>query len=245
MKKILALALLLVLPLMAGGTASEAAPKRTWDEFVAEMEKKEIIEEKGPAVIAKYNTASGEEYELWKKLGGDNPAEYTKAAVTLVCRMFPDGNPANWEEVGGLVKGSERPRQLIAMDAFFTALQVLSENEEDIWGAAYLLQKFVSSSRGQLVFIDVMADGVRPVIDKIVKATGVAGVWPTTKIRGRMPLCPVYRGRITYGIAVSRDMQMMDGYARVAGNGSYAWDRDRGYFFEVVPDRDPGSCTRH
>lgn len=159
--------------------------------------------------------------------------------------MFPEGNPANWEEVGGLVKGSEKPRQLIAMDAFFTALQLLSENEEDIWGAAYLLQNFVKSSRGQLIFIDVMPEGVRPAIDKIVKATGLPGVWPTTKIRGKMPLCPVYRGRITYGIAQSRDMQMMDGYARIAGNGSYAWDRDRGYFFEVVADRDPGSNNRH
>lgn len=64
MRKTLSLAILLIIPFMLGSTASEALPKQTWDKYVAEIEKKEIIEEKGPAVIAKYNTAAGEEYEL-------------------------------------------------------------------------------------------------------------------------------------------------------------------------------------
>jgi hypothetical protein len=31
-------------------------------------------------------------------------------------------------------------------------------------------------------------------------------------------------------------MQYLDGYGSIAPNGRYAWDRDRGYVYEVMED---------
>jgi hypothetical protein len=31
-------------------------------------------------------------------------------------------------------------------------------------------------------------------------------------------------------------MQYLDGYGSVASNGKYAWDRDRGYVYQIIED---------
>jgi hypothetical protein len=51
-----------------------------------------------------------------------------------------------------------------------------------------------------------------------------------------MPLLPIYRGYITRNGADSRNLQYLDGYGSISSNGRYAWDRDRGYIYEVMED---------
>ncbi|MEG1641651.1 MAG: hypothetical protein RR272_00915 [Synergistaceae bacterium] len=238
MKKIVMM-LLVIISVFSLLSTSEAAPKQTWDEFVAKMEKKEKIETVGLPVLEQYkaNPVSGSELELWNKLWESSNAEKSRVAVTLISQMFPDGDVSRWEEIDGFIEHATlRPRQLLALDALFVAISSLSTNDKDIWAASYLLQQFSKSSAGNLKFIAEMPEGLRPTIDKIIAVTGLTGVWETTKTTGKMPLLPAYQGTITRSLADDRNMTYLDGFGRIASNGSYAWDRDRGYLYKVKED---------
>ena len=113
-----------------------------WDTFVAEMGKREKIKDTGAAIVADMLDIApqGTETELWQKLWNGEPRWRAAAAVALISRMFPDGDPSRWQEVSGFVPGkSVQPRQLIAMDAFFVAVDSLSRIPDGLWGSAYLL----------------------------------------------------------------------------------------------------------
>ena len=123
-----------------------------WDTFVAEMEKKEKIKDTGAAIVADMLDIApgGTETELWQKLWNGEPRWRAAAAVALISRMFPDGDPSRWQEVSGFApRQSVQPRQLIAMDAFFVAVDSLSRIPDGIWGSAYLLDLFGKSGMGK------------------------------------------------------------------------------------------------
>ena len=138
-----------------------------WDTFVAEMEKKEKIKDTGAAIVADMLDIApgGTETELWQKLWNGEPRWRAAAAVALISRMFPDGDPSRWQEVSGFApRQSVQPRQLIAMDAFFVAVDSLSRIPDGIWGSAYLLDLFGKSGMGKVMFIEEIPEGMDRVI---------------------------------------------------------------------------------
>jgi len=213
-----------------------------WDTFTAEMEKRSKIKDTGAAIVADMREIApqGTDIELWNKLWEGGPRWRAAAAVALIDRIFPQGDPSRWEEVSGFASGrSVQPRQLIAIDALFVAVDSLRQMPDGIWGSAYLLQQFGKSGWGKVMFIEEIPYGFDQTLKDVISTTGLTGDWSIKRIRGKMPLLPIYRGYITRNGADSRNLQYLDGYGSIASNGRYAWDRDRGYIYEVVDnDRD-------
>lgn len=210
-----------------------------WDTFTAEMEKRSKIKDTGVAIIADMRDIApqGTEIELWHRLWEGEPRWRAAAAVALIDRIFPGGDPSKWEEVSGFASNSSvQPRQLIALDALFVAVDSLRQITDGVWGSAYLLQQFGKSGWGKVMFIEEIPYGFDQTLRDIISTTGLTGDWSIKRIRGKLPLLPIYRGYITRDRADSRNMQYLGGYGSIASNGRYAWDRDRGYIYEVVED---------
>lgn len=232
--------ILVIVAVMLAVSVVPALAATDWDTFVGEMQKREKIKETGAAVLSDIRDIepSGSEAETWEKLWSGEPKWRAAAGLALVDRIFPDGDPARWEEVNGFMgsSGSRRPRQLAAMDGLFVAITALRDVPDGVWASAALLDKFGKSALGKVKFIDEIPAGMREVIDDVIAQTGLPGDWSSKKIRGKMPLLPIYRGYITRDNADSKNMQYLDGFGSMSGNGRYAWDRDRGYVYEVVED---------
>ena len=86
------------------------------------------------------------------------------------------------------------------------------------------------------MFIEEISYGLDQTLKDVISTTGLTGDWSIKRIRGKMPLLPLYRGYITRNSADSRNLQYLNGYGSIASNGKYAWDRDRGYIYEVMED---------
>lgn len=212
-----------------------------WDTFAAQMEKRDKIKVTGEAVLNDMRSIApeGSEENLWRMLWNGETRSRAAAAVALVDRMFPDGDPSRWQEVSGFLPNrGVQPRQLVAMDGLFVAVLALKELPDGVWGAAYLLDNFGKSGIGKVKFIDEIPADLKEAIAEIVAETGIPGDWSSSMIRGRMPLLPSYRGAISRDTADSRNMQYLDGYGALAANGRYAWDRDNGYVYDVVDGAD-------
>lgn len=233
-KKIVISALLVVLIL---SVTSPLFAVGTWDELVAQLEKREMVKSEGTEFLAglRREAPQGSEMELWKKLWVGEPRSRAAAGVALMDKIFPGGDPGRWEEAGGVLTSSSfRPRQLAGLDAFFVTVAVLDTIPDGEWTAAILLQSFARSGRGQVKFIEQMPEGLQKPIDSIAAKTGIGGYW-SVRVTGRpLPLLPVFGGTIRRNGAESRSLQYLDGAGRIATNGVYAWDRDKGYIYQVV-----------
>jgi len=86
------------------------------------------------------------------------------------------------------------------------------------------------------MFIEEIPEGMDRVLSEVVSSTGLPGDWSIKRTRGKLPVLPLYRGYITRSSADSRNMQYLDGYGSIASNGKYAWDRDRGYVYQIIED---------
>ena len=222
-------------------SALPASAAEDWDSFVLRMEQREKIKTAGTAVLDELRKSApqGTEEELWLATRQGDAQARAAAAVALTDRLFPSGDPARWEEVSGFFTNHRvQPRQLAAIDALFSAVTYLRELPNGVWASAYLLDRFGKSAMGRLKFIDDTPAEFRSVIDSVLAETKLMGDWGSTKIRGRLPLLPVYRGYTTRNRAESLNMQYLDGYGSIASNGRYAWDRDRNYLYEVVETDD-------
>ena len=233
---------IVLLAVTIGLFASPFFAASDWDTFTAEMEKRSKIKDTGAAIVADMREIApqGTDIELWHKLWEGEPRWRAAAAVALIDRIFPQGDPSKWEEVSGFASNrSVQPRQLIAIDALFVAVDSLRQMPDGIWGSAYLLQQFGKSGWGKVMFIEEIPYGFDQTLKDVISTTGLTGDWSIKRIRGKMPLLPIYRGYITRNSADSRNLQYLDGYGSISSNGRYAWDRDRGYIYEVVDnDRD-------
>lgn len=210
-----------------------------WDTFTAEMEQRSKIKDTGSAIVADMLDIApqGTEMELWNKLWDGEPRWRAAAAVALINKMFPDGDPSRWQEISGFVpQRSAVPRQLMAMDALFVAVDSLRKLPDGVWGSAYLLYLFGKSGMGKVIFIEEIPEGMDKVLEEIISATSLPGDWSVKKIRGKLPLLPSYRGYVTRDTADFRNMQYLDGYGSIAANGEYVWDRDKGYVYKVIED---------
>ena len=219
--------------------AMPALASSEWDAFAAEQANKEMIKEKGASVLTELRAAapSGTEEELWKMLFTGDARSRAAAGLALADRIFPDGEPSRWAEVSGFFSHrSVQPRQLAAMDGLFTAVSAMRELPDGVYASALLLGSFGKSAAGRLKFIDDIPKELRTVIDDVISKTGMKGDWSSEKIRGKMPLMPLYRGYITRNRADSDNMQYLDGLGSLASNGRYAWDREKGYIYEIIED---------
>ena len=236
MKKIV---LVMMFVLLFSVCSAPAFADDKWDAFVAKMEQQAKIKEIGLPVIEalRQSAPQGTEEELWQMSKSGEAKARAAAAVALVDKMFPGGDPSRWEEVRGfLPRRSVQPRQLLAVDALFSAVSAMRELPDGVWGSAYMLDLFGKSAMGRLKFIDDIPAELRTVLDKVIEETQLRGDWSSSVIRGRMPLLPSYRGYITRNRADSEAMQFLDGYGSLSGNGRYAWDRERNYIYEIIDD---------
>ncbi|MDL2297773.1 hypothetical protein LJC40_01310 [Synergistaceae bacterium OttesenSCG-928-D05] len=237
MKKKISLAIALFFCLISFATPLLAA--QSWDDLVAGMQQQEDIKQKGAGIVDQLRAQApvASETQLWNALWVGDTMSRATAGVALMDKIFPGGDPSKWEQVQGFLSNtSYQPRQLAALDGLFVAVASLNAIPNGEWGAAYLLSQFGKSGRGKVYFIEEVPAEFRPVIDSVVSKTGLRGDWSTVRSRGRMPLLPVYRGIISRNGVESRQMQYFDGFGSMANNGRYAWDRDRGYFYQVVED---------
>lgn len=235
MKKLIALMTAAVLAAAFCGTAFAGDD---WDTLVAQMESRQKIKTEGPAFLAQIAllAPSGSDRELWE-LSCSAPAVQTRAAASaaLVKKWFPEGDPANWQQVKGFFPPSSYvPRQIVAVNALFNAVTALSQMPEGKYAAAWLMRQFAQSSMGKLIFIDNMPAPFRKTLDELIAETGMGGYWASSKIEGPYPFVPVYGGVRTYDYAVSRGLQFLDGFGGVSVSGPYAWDRARGAVYRIV-----------
>lgn len=215
----------------------------TWEDRFAELEKeqtnKEMIRFVGDKFLAELREEApqGTELDLWKRLWVGVPFDRAAAGAALMYRVFPDGDPGRWEEARGFLSNtSYKPRQLAGMDAFFVTVAALDEVPGGEHAAAFLLNSFSKSARGMIYFIEQLPQGLQVPIASIVAKTSLRGDWSARSVSGSLPLLPVFRGSISRDVAESRRLIYLDGAGRIAGNGYYAWDRNRGYLYRVVED---------
>ncbi len=234
MKKIIT-AVILTLVFSAAAFADSS-----WDKTLTAVNNSIRIREDGAKVLKTYANLKAnpkDEYKLWQQLSTARGEQRTIAAMTLVNTMFPDGNPGRWEEVGDLT-GTDflKPRQFMAIDALFAAVQELSSNERTIWGAALLLEQFGSSAYGKVMFVEETPAEVKAIIENIKSKTGLSGDWSVKKLRGKLPFCPKYEGKMTHNNAENLCLIYLDNFGRLTSYGEYGWDRDRGLLYEIIED---------
>lgn len=218
-------------------TVSPVFAAATWGELVADLERKEMVAERGSGFLAELRSEApqGSELDLWKKLWVGDARSRAAAGVALMDKVFPGGDPGRWEETSGFISnGSYRPRQLAGLDAFFVTVVALDSIDGGEWAAAALLGSFSRSPRGMMHFIERMPDGVQGPIASVVAKTGLHGNWSPRVTRRPLPLLPNFGGQMTRDTAEMKQLQYLDGFGKIAGNGYYAWDRDRGYVYRVI-----------
>ena len=183
MKKIIAaLAAALVAVFSCGAAFADAE----WDAFVAEMESRMKIKEEGEPVYTRIAllAPAGGDAELFD-LSMNAPSVETRAAAgaALVKKWFPDGDPANWEQIEGFTSpGSYVPRQIVAVNALYNAVTALAELPDGKYAAAWLMTRFGSTSRAKLIFIDSMPAQFRETLDRLIAETGMPGAWETPRV---------------------------------------------------------------
>lgn len=164
-------------------------------------------------------------------------------ACALMSQVFPNSDPAKWEAIDGFLPcNTNIPMQLCAIDALMQAVVIFVQDgsEKSLSAARYLVERFGSSSYGKYYFITETPLEFRQALDLLVNATYmVPGVWTSDKITGHLPLTPRYGGCVSDDYATQEDMQFFNGLYQLASNGTYAWDRRRGYFYYVVSTPTP------
>lgn len=238
MKKVIAALAAALVALFSCGAAFADAK---WDAFVADMESRLKIKEEGEAAYTRIAllAPAGSDAELFR-LSMNAPSVETRAAAgaALVKKWFPDGDPANWEQISGFTSpGSYVPRQIAAVNALYSAVAALTELPEGKYAAAWLMTRFGSTSRAKLIFIDSMPARFRETLDRLIAETGLPGAWETTRLEGPWPFVPVFNGGVSRERAITEGYQFFDGFGMAAPNGQYAWDRANGFVYKVYdPD---------
>ncbi len=174
---------------------------------------------------------------LWEGLGAAEGRERASRALALVEALFPGGDPARWEEVGGFWNPQEIPLSLVALDAVYEAVLALGDLPDG--GAPFLastlLRRLLQSSGARIhAFLTAPAEYARLV--EILPAWGPP--WPRGRIEGRLPFARPVRGSIGQDRALREGFTFLDGYGRPSsGLGAYAWDRRGGRLFRVRDGR--------
>ena len=221
-----------------------AAADERWDNLVAEMEAREKVKSEGPAVLQKLAAIApeGSGDEVWAmSLCAPDTLTRAAAAFEMMNRLIPDGDPSRWEEAGGFVpQTSYVPLQLVAVNSLFNTVIALTQlgDEQSLYGAAYLMQRFGDVARGKVFFIDFIGQPLREALDTLIaKKLLPAASWESKQVGGPWPFVPRYNGTITRTRATEGDFVLLDGYGRISStSGLYAWDRKRGLHYSIIEE---------
>lgn len=245
MRKILIATVLIVSLAML--SAAPALAAGSWEELVAGLERREAVQSRGSNLLAELRRVApqGSEMELWQKLWVGAPGARAAAGVALMDKIFPGGDPGRWEEASGFLEDTGyKPRQLAGMDAFFVTIVALDSIRGGEWTAASLMDSFANSPRGMMQFIKHMPQDMQGPISSIVAKTGVRGNWTASMTHRSLPLLPSFGGGRARDSIESQKMQYLDGSGRIASNGYYAWDRGRGYLYQVMENSAQANTLR-
>ena len=227
----------MLIALLCCALPAAAADPAGWDKFVEREMAREKIREEGPAYFSRTALLApeGSDIDLWQMSCAAPTQEVRAAAASaLVKKWFPDGDPANWEAVRGFFPASSYvPKQIVAVNALFNAVDALARSEEGKYAAAWLMMRFASSSRAKLLFIEEMPEYFRKVLDELIAEVKMPGDWSSKRIEGPYPFVPSYDGVRTINYAITNGLQFVDGAGGLASFGSYAWDRANGRIYKV------------
>lgn len=180
-----------------------------------------------------------DELGLWRMLWTEDERSRCSAAMAIIDRVFPEGDPSRWEEVSGFVMPREIPRVLIGLDGFYVALTCLPHIENGMGLAGLLLESMASSPRGRYLYIVNPPEEMAPVIEKIAFSIGLVGDWSPLRTWGHLPTASPVRGYIPFDRALSEEMQFLDNWGTPRSNGPYCWDRVKGKIYRIKDPDDP------
>lgn len=179
--------------------------------------------------------------ELWMSLQDNELSDLQRSAngLYLIKRLFPEGSPTRWGEVGGFLMPKQVPKSLVALDGvFYTAIALLNMNEEPYpWIACFLMEELRNSKEAATLAMRNAPMEYEKITEKIFQRTGYTpvGGWPKGKVIGTLPFAHPVRGYITPERAMLKDMVFLNASGvKVNGQGPYAWDRNKGKIYNVV-----------
>jgi hypothetical protein len=184
------------------------------------------------------------QYDMWRSLFEEDVTEEERAALALklIDEIYPQGNPAKWDEIGGLWIPQLVPKPLAAFDALYVAVgSLLSLNNEGAaWLARSLLLQLYESRGARIYGIRTAPIEVVDIIEKLKVRAPLPpiGGWPNPKVLGRLPYARKIYGYISVDTALVHEMTFLDSLGRPrGGSGVYAWDRARGRIYNVKGGR--------
>jgi hypothetical protein len=230
--------------LLCPGSAAHA---RTYDELAGQYQTisryRDLVAEFEGALVSKAQIMS--EKELWLyAMDMENPAgQRASNGLSLIKKIFPEGNPANWHEISGFFMPGEISRPLAAFDAlYFTCMALVSMDEPEAdWLARQLLSSLRGSSRGTFLAIRTAPKEYLFLTSRISASTGPApvGGWPQAEISGQLPFARSPSSFTTQEYAMMKKMIFLNASGQpVPGTGPYAWDRKNGRIHRVAESRD-------
>ena len=231
--------LLLVSVALFGTAPALSAGAGRWEELVAAYGARE--EDRRAAALLRESLLAQapreEPLRLWEALGATEGRERASRALALVEALFPGGDPARWEEVGGFWNPREIPLSLAALDAVYEAVLALDDLPDG--GASFLastLLRRLLRSPGARIHAFLTAPAEYGQLTSTLPALGPA--WPQGRIEGRLPFARPVRGSVGQDRALREGFTFLDGCGRPSsGLGTYAWDRREGKLFRVRDGR--------
>lgn len=243
MRRILAVAVLVI----ACGIGQPAGAG-TIEDWAAALEARNAGEASAGVLRAELAARAGDAspIERWRRLarGEGSPQMQAADALALVESIFPNGDPARWEDVTGFWQPADVPRPLAAFDAVFYGARALLAMKDDRapWLARSLVESLAASDRGRTLAFRTAPAEARDLLKtlEILAPPPPIGGWPSGVAKGTLPFAHGVSGWITESRATMRDMTFLNaGGVPVGGMGVYAWDREKGRIYRVI-DQDNG-----
>ncbi len=185
------------------------------------------------------------EASLWRSVIDNAVPAREKAAngLALIAKIFPGGDPGQWDTVSGFWIPEMIPRPLAALDSvYYTSLALLEMDDAGApWLARRLLQGLRKSSRATHMALRTAPAEYEQIVSLMRKRTSPApvGGWPSGAIKGTLPFARPVRWVVTEDCAMLRKMVFLNSAGQpVSGTGSYAWDREKGALYRVVEHED-------
>jgi hypothetical protein len=212
----------------------------TWESLVDSYGNREEVRQQAHRLRGELLDEAPEEgpRQLWMGLSlPEAPRKRAARSLALIEALFPGGDPARWEEVGGFWNPQEIPLSLAALDGVYGAALALADvgGKEAPYLASWLLRRLLQSPKARVhAFLRAPS-----AYDRIVAGVPPFGPpWPLGEREGSLPLARPVRGWVSQERALLQEMTFLDGQGRItSGSGFYAWDREKGALYRVREGR--------
>lgn len=246
-KRIVAVALFLILLPVAPVFSDNSKPSRSYDDLLDVYLNRSALLPKARELEASLiaDAENLEPVHLWRSIRDfSNPARIRAAnGLALVRDIFPGGDPGKWDKVSGFWFPQVVSKPLAAFDAvFYTSIALLDLDEDAApWLAQGLLEDLRRSSRGALLALRTAPREYPELVSRLGSKTGLdpIGGWPDAEITGKLPFAHAASSFVTEDNALMRGMVFLNASGQpVSGTGPFAWDRKKGRVYRVVESRD-------